>query len=125
MRSPAGIALAAIVTAATVSATMSLAGLATRRRSFALGGFVSALVVQTVGLISTVVLLTHAFQSLGGVPASEKSARLSALIAEAMQPTWWALLAAAPCLGLGIAALVVASRRSATPRSEFGVHPPP
>lgn len=122
--SPAVVALAAVVTVAAGSVTASLVGLATRRRPLALGGFITALAVPLLGLASTVTLLTLAFRSLADVPASEKSARLSALIAEAMQPTWWGLLATVPCLGLGIVGLVIVDRRTVTPRAGFGVHPP-
>lgn len=123
---PTGMWIAVVVTVfAGGSALASIVGIATRDRRYALGGFVTSLLVPLVGLASTAGLLVVAFRSLEGVPASEKSAHLSAHIASAMQPTFWALLSTVPCLALGVVALVVVARAREAPRAGFGVHPRP
>jgi hypothetical protein len=69
-----------------------------------------SLATVSLGVAATIGSLVQAFKELGGLPAEQKAPRLSELIAEAMNSTWWGLALGQPALLVALISFVVMAR---------------
>lgn len=69
-----------------------------------------SLATVILGVAATIGSLIQAFKEIGGLPAQQKSPRLSEQIAEAMNSTWWGVALGMPALVVALISFVVMAR---------------